>query len=62
MSSRLNPWWKPHSQIPSSPSGVYPTISYEAQDHLNFAINEFREMKMQPSLERALRHKQILGA
>ena len=23
---------------------------------------EFREMKMQPSLERALRHKEILGA
>ena len=29
---------------------------------LNFAIDEFREMKMQPSLERALRHKEILGA
>jgi hypothetical protein len=26
------------------------------------AIKEFREMKMQPSLERALRHKEILGA
>jgi len=31
-------------------------------EHLNFAIKEFREMKMQPSLERALRHKEILGA
>jgi hypothetical protein len=29
---------------------------------LDFAINEFREMEMQPSLERALRHKEILGA
>jgi hypothetical protein len=25
------------------------------------AIAEFREMKTQPSLERALRHKEILG-
>jgi len=25
-------------------------------------IKEFREMKMQPSLERALRHKEILKA
>jgi len=31
-------------------------------EYLDFAINEFREMKMQPSLERALRHKEILGA
>jgi len=28
----------------------------------DFAIGEFRDMKMQPSLERALKHKQILGA
>ncbi len=34
----------------------------EALEHLDFAINEFREMKMQPSLERALKHKEILGA
>jgi hypothetical protein len=27
-----------------------------------YYITEFREMKMQPSLERALRHKEILGA
>jgi len=26
------------------------------------AVAEFREMKMQPSLERALRHKEILKA
>jgi hypothetical protein len=29
---------------------------------LYFAIREFREMKMRPSLERALRHKDILKA
>jgi len=34
----------------------------EALEHLDFAISEFREMKMQPLLERALRHKEILGA
>jgi hypothetical protein len=28
----------------------------------DFAIWEFREMKMQPPLERALRHKDILKA
>jgi len=27
-----------------------------AIEHLDFAIAEFREMKMQPALERALRH------
>jgi len=31
----------------------------EALEHLDFAIAEFREMKMQPSLERALRHKEL---
>jgi tetratricopeptide (TPR) repeat protein len=40
----------------------YPDEKSEALEHLNFAISEFREMKMQPSLERALRHKEILGA
>ncbi|HTE84250.1 MAG TPA: hypothetical protein VK821_05930, partial [Dehalococcoidia bacterium] len=34
----------------------------EALAHLDFAIAEFREMKMQPSLERALRHKDVLKA
>ncbi len=34
----------------------------EALEHLDFAIKEFREMKMQPSLERGLRRKEILGA
>jgi tetratricopeptide (TPR) repeat protein len=34
----------------------------EALDHLDFAIEEFRAMKMQPALERALRHKGLLHA
>ena len=40
----------------------YPDEKTEALEHLDFAINEFREMKMQPSLERALRRKDILKA
>ena len=40
----------------------YPTRRREAREHLDFAVNEFREMKMQPSLERALRRKDILRA
>jgi hypothetical protein len=35
-------------------------VEKEALEHLDFAIKEFREVKMQPSLERALRHKNIL--
>jgi hypothetical protein len=31
-------------------------------EHLDFAIKELREMKMRPSLERALRYKDILKA
>ncbi len=34
----------------------------EALEHLETAIAEFREMKMQPSLERALSHRDILKA
>jgi hypothetical protein len=34
----------------------------EAQAHLDFVIEEFRAMKMQPALERALRHKGLLHA
>ncbi|HLC30540.1 MAG TPA: hypothetical protein VJM51_07150, partial [Dehalococcoidia bacterium] len=37
-------------------------LRHEALEHLDFAIAEFREMKMQPSLERALRHKELLKA
>jgi tetratricopeptide (TPR) repeat protein len=40
----------------------YPAERKDALEHLDFAIKEFREMKMQPSLERALRHKEILKA
>ncbi len=40
----------------------YPKEKADALAHLDFAINEFRDMKMQPSLERALKHKEILGA
>jgi uncharacterized protein (DUF924 family) len=40
----------------------YPQEKSEAIAHLYFAIPEFRDMKMQPSLERALRHKEILKA
>lgn len=47
-------------------SALTPTLSQvereEAQAHLDFAIEEFRAMKMQPSLERALRHKGLLHA
>ena len=31
----------------------FPNEKEEAIEHLNFAIDEFREMKMQPSLEKA---------
>jgi hypothetical protein len=40
----------------------YPDEKKEALEHLDFAIKESRDMKMQPSLERALRHKDILKA
>ena len=40
----------------------YPEERAEALEHLDFAIAEFQEMKMQPSLERALRHRDILKA
>jgi tetratricopeptide (TPR) repeat protein len=40
----------------------YPDERPTAIEHLDFAIREFREMKMQPSLERALRHRELLKA
>lgn len=40
----------------------YPKERAEALEHLDFAVAEFRDMKMQPSLERAIRHKEILKA
>ena len=40
----------------------YPDERAEAMDRLDLAISEFRDMKMQPSLERALSHRDILKA
>jgi tetratricopeptide (TPR) repeat protein len=40
----------------------YPKERAEAVEHLDFAISEFRDMKMRPWLEQALRHKDILKA
>ncbi|UCC17790.1 MAG: hypothetical protein JSU58_04365, partial [Dehalococcoidales bacterium] len=40
----------------------FPDEKAEALEHLDFAIKEFREMKMQPSLNRSLEHKDILKA
>jgi tetratricopeptide (TPR) repeat protein len=40
----------------------YPRQRAEALEHLDFAVSEFRDMKMRPWLERALRHKEILKA
>jgi hypothetical protein len=35
----------------------FPEEKADASEHLDFAIKEFREMKMQPSLEGALKHR-----
>ena len=40
----------------------YPEERAEAMEHLDFAIGELRDMKMQPSLERAMSHRDILKA
>jgi len=40
----------------------YPNEHMQAVEHLDFAITEFGEMKMQPALERALKHKGLLHA
>ena len=40
----------------------YPDERATAIEHLDFAIAEFREIKMQPFLERALRHRGLLHA
>ena len=42
--------------------GVYDFERAQGQEHLDFAIEELRAMRMQPSLERALRHKGLLRA
>ena len=48
-----------HYPDPSAGSGQ---ASAEALEHLDFAIAELRDMKMQPALERALSHRDILEA
>ena len=40
----------------------YPDERAEALEHLDFAIGELRDMKMQPALERALSRREILEA
>ena len=40
----------------------YPDERADALEHLDFAIIELRDMKMQPALERALSRREILGA
>ena len=40
----------------------YPRERAAALEHLDFAVSEFRDMKMQPWLERGFRHKEILRA
>ena len=40
----------------------YPEERAEALEHLDFAITELRDMKMQPALERALSRREILKA
>ena len=40
----------------------YPDDKAEAMEHLDFAISELREMKMQPTLEHALKHREVLEA
>jgi hypothetical protein len=53
-------------RLPSPPEGEGPGMRgdsrAEALAHLDFAIAELRDMKMQPALERALRHKEVLKA
>ncbi len=43
-------------------SSMADRLKAEGLAHLDFAIAEFREMKMQPALERALKHKGLLTA
>ena len=38
------------------------SLRSEALEHLDFAIDELRDMKMRPALERALGHKGMLNA
>jgi hypothetical protein len=45
-----------------APTGTPGNDRSEALGHLDIAIAELRDMKMQPFLERALRHKDVLKA
>jgi len=63
--SPLSPGGECHSEGETrAPANAHAGGKVRAQaiEHLDFAIAEFREMKMQPSLERALRHKEVLKA
>ena len=40
----------------------YPDEKAEAEEHLDFASGELREMNMQPCLERALKQRETLKA
>jgi hypothetical protein len=44
-----------HLQLAELLLGHYPAEKTDALEHLDIAIKEFREMKMQPSLDRALK-------
>jgi hypothetical protein len=55
----------PHEVFASTvlrPSTFNQARSRRGLEHLDFATRELREMKMQPSLERALRHRELLKA
>jgi len=49
----------PFAPLPRVECGRWNRV--KAKKYLNFAIEGFGEMKMQYSLERVLRHKEILG-
>jgi len=54
---------RPRSQgAPGEAKLMADKLKAEGLAHLDFAIGEFREMKMQPALERALKHNGLLGA
>ena len=51
---------------PFTATQVATRLAYHAEgaavEHLDFAIREFQDMKMTPSLERALQHRELLRA
>ena len=51
-----------HLQLAELILDHYPDEKKEAVEHLAVCIPEFRDMKMKPWLERALRHKEVLKA